>query len=235
MVLDWSALVKPLRQSGCAGWILIAILVCVTVWLAVSAEYGSPEEDTVDPLDVVPRADWGAVEPELDSQEGLYDAVANPGGWLVYDEPLPEVLTTIIVHHSALPVGDGPREIQQKHLETRGLADIAYHFVIDADGRACQGRDLTVRGAHTAGRNTGTVGVVLLGNLQIAQPTGEQMATLRSLCAWLVDEYAITHLAGHRDFAPGETVCPGDNLEILLPGLATDLGIEFGTGGYAGP
>ena len=51
----------------------------------------------------------------------------------------------------------------------------------------------------------------------------------------LIDAYAITHLAGHRDFQPGVTLCPGDNLEVLLPDLAAELGIAFGTEGYVGP
>jgi len=190
---------------------------------------------SLDSLDVVPRADWGAAEPDLDSEEGAYDPVTNPGGWLVYDQPLPQVLTTLIVHHSALPLSDGPREIQQLHLERKGFADIAYHFVIDDAGRIYEGRDLGVRGAHTGGHNTGTVGIVLLGNFQDAEPTPEQLDALRVLGACLIDVYDITHLAGHRDFQPGVTVCPGDNLYVLLPGLAAELGVAFGTAGYAGP
>lgn len=92
-----------------------------------------------------------------------------------------------------------------------------------------------MRGAHTGGHNTGTVGIVLLGNFQIDEPTEAQLASLRTLSGCLIDAYAITHIAGHRDFQPGITDCPGDNLEALLPDLATELGLEFGTEGYAGP
>jgi N-acetyl-anhydromuramyl-L-alanine amidase AmpD len=165
----------------------------------------------------------------------LYDPVTNPGGWLVYTEPLPEVLTTIVVHHSALPLSDGPREIQQMHFQFKGYADIAYHYLIDETGQIYEGRSLTVRGAHTGGHNTGTVGIVLLGNFEVSQPTETQLASLHTLSACLIDAYAITHIAGHRDFQPGVTDCPGDNLEMLLPTLAAELGIEFGTEGYAGP
>ncbi len=191
---------------------------------------------SLDTLGIIPRAGWGAAEPDVEnSAEGVYDPETNPEGWMVYDKPLEEVLTTIIVHHSALPLTDGPLEIQQMHMELRRYADIAYQFVIDAGGWIYEGRSLTIRGSHTGGHNTGTVGVVLLGDFQLIEPTEAQIEALRRLSACLIDQYGITHLAGHRDFQPGVTVCPGDNLEPLLSELAADLGIELGTGGYNGP
>jgi hypothetical protein len=189
----------------------------------------------LDSLDIVSRAEWGAVDPVMDSVEGVYDPETNPGGWLAYDEPLEEVLTTIIVHHSALPVTDGPREIQDMHFQFKGYADIAYQFLIDERGQVYEGRSLSVRGAHTGGHNTGTVGIVLLGNFMEDSPTDAQLDSLRALSSCLIDAYRITHIAGHRDFQPDETDCPGDNLERLLPDLAAELGVEFGTEGYAGP
>ncbi len=186
-------------------------------------------------LDIIPRTEWGAAEPRLDSVEGVYDPVTNPGGWMVYENPLEKVLTTIIVHHSALPLSDGPREIQQMHFQFKGYADIAYQFLIDKKGQIYEGRSIKVRGAHTGGHNTGTVGIVLLGNFMTDEPTRAQIASLRTLSVCLVDAYDITHIAGHRDFQPGVTDCPGDKLEMLLPDLAIELGIEFGAEGYAGP
>jgi len=187
-------------------------------------------------LEIIPRADWGALLPNIEgSVEGTYDAVANPGGWYTYTEPLANALNTIIIHHSALPLSDGPREIQKKHTTTKGYADIAYHFVIDAAGNIYEGRDIYARGAHTGGHNTGTIGIVLLGNFEETTPLEIQMTQLETLSRCLKDTYAITHIAGHRDFQPGVTVCPGDNLEARIPELARDLNLEFGTAGYTGP
>jgi hypothetical protein len=192
------------------------------------------QEPSMGSPNVVPRDQWGAVEPDVEgSVEGVYDPVANPGGWLVYDEPLPQVLTTIVVHHSALPLSDGPLEIQRKHMQSKGFADIGYNFVVDETGQICEGRSLNVRGAHTGGHNTGTVGIVLLGNFEWMEPAEAQLAALKALVKSLADEYAITHVAGHRDFQPGVTKCPGRNLEARLPGLARELALEFGTQGYA--
>jgi hypothetical protein len=190
---------------------------------------------SMESLNIVLRSEWGAMEPDLNASiEGLYDPVTNPGGWLVYDESLPEVLNTIVVHHSALPLRDGPLEIQYKHMQQKGFADIGYNFVIDEVGQIYEGRSLTVRGAHTGGHNTGTIGIVLLGNFEETEPTAKQQIALKRLVRCLADEYDITHLAGHRDFQPEVTVCPGKNLEALLPDLATELQLEFGTGGYVG-
>ena len=189
----------------------------------------------LDTLGIISRTDWGAAPPDLGSVEGVYDPAANPAGWLVYSEPLRDVLTTIVVHHSALPLSDGPRAIQTLHMQDRGYADIGYHFLIDETGLIYEGRSLIVRGAHTGGHNTGTVGVVLLGNFEEAEPTEPQLASLKRLIRCLADAYAITHLVGHRDFQPGVTLCPGANLEALLPDLASETGLAFGVGGYQRP
>lgn len=188
-------------------------------------------------LGMILRADWGAAEPNLSAsgEYGRFDAATNPEGWFVYPKPLAELLNTVVVHHSALPLSDGPLEIQRLHMARRGFADIAYHFVIAASGQLYEGRPLNVRGAHTGGHNTGTVGIVLLGNFEVMQPTAAQMQTLQATIRCLVDQYGITHLAGHQDFQPGETLCPGMNLTPRLPALAAELGLVFGTGGYVAP
>jgi hypothetical protein len=197
---------------------------------------GCARKCSLDSLTIIPRTEWGAVEPNVQgSVEGPYDADTNPGGWYVYEEPLVQALNTIVVHHSALPLSDGPLEIQHKHMHTKGYADIAYQFIIDGVGRVYEGRSLEVRGAHTGGHNTGTIGIVLMGHFERAKPTEAQLTSLGQLGLCLRDEFEITHIAGHRDFQPKVTVCPGKNLEALLPGLAKELELEFGTGGYVGP
>jgi hypothetical protein len=196
---------------------------------------GCTRRCVMEDLEIVPRADWDAAPPNLTtSDEGAYDPQTNPAGWYVYDAPLTEALHTLVVHHSARDVNDGAHEIQRLHMELNGFADIGYHFVIDAEGIIYEGRPITARGAHTGGRNTGTIGVVLLGNFEELEPTPAQLESLEELGRCLRDTYVLTHLAGHRDFQPGVTVCPGKNLAAYLPQLAEDLSLTFGTGGYVG-
>lgn len=189
---------------------------------------------TLDDLNITSRTDWKALEPnhEAQGENGFYNPITNPDGWREYTQPLTEIFNTLIIHHSALPVSDGPLEIQKLHQTNKGFADIGYHFVIDADGQIYAGRALNVRGAHTGGHNTGTLGIVLLGNFEVEVPPDKQLQSLKELTHCLTSEFGFTHLAGHRDFQPDETVCPGKNLEPQLPDLARELGLKFGTDGY---
>ncbi len=188
------------------------------------------------PLTLITREEWGAVAPNMEAaaERGVFDRVTNPSGWLEYDQPLSDVLNTLVVHHSA-SVLDGPRDIQKLHMEKRGYADIGYHYLIDAAGLLYEGRAVGVRGAHTGGFNTGTVGVCLLGNFENQWPAMAQLEALRGLGAGLTAAYGLTHLASHHGFQPGATVCPGHNLEPLLPDLAGVMGLTYGTAGYVAP
>ena len=214
-----------LGAAGVVGW--------VTGWLRPKPVAPSAALKATS-LKIVARAEWGAAEPNHASsgEFGFYDAAKTPEGWRVYNQPLQQVLRTLVVHHSALPLTDGVREIQYKHQKDKGYADIGYHFVINAAGAMYEGRPLNVRGAHVGGFNTGSVGICLLGNFEEGQPTPAQLTSLEALAGALKTQFNITHLAGHRDFQPTETVCPGKGLEPLLPNLATKFGLQFGTGGY---
>ena len=79
------------------------------------------------------------------------------------------------------------------------------------------------------------VGVVLLGNFNVIKPPAQAWQTLRSLIANMHDDYHIDYVAGHHDFQPEDTECPGAHLAARLPVLAADLQMKFGTGGYVVP
>lgn len=185
---------------------------------------------------IISRETWGALPLNLNApvERGVYDPALNRGGWRAYDQPLDRILRTLVVHHSALSASDGPREIQRLHRFERGYADIGYHFLIDPHGAIYEGRAIGVRGVHVGGFNTGSVGACLLGNFERIEPAAAQLASLEALTGALRDAYGITHLAGHRDFQPGVTVCPGANLAPMLPTLAPKWGLTYGTGGYMG-
>lgn len=192
-----------------------------------------PGPTTRPPLVLITRKEWGAADPDVSpegqGEHGPYQAVTNPDGWLVYEQPLAEVLNTIIVHHSALPLTDGPLAIQKLHMEEKGFADIGYQFLIDETGKLYEGRAMNVRGAHTFGANYASVGICLIGNFEEIQPTPVQLDVLKATLAALIQQYPlITRLAGHRDFNPTLTLCPGANLYPLLPGLAQAQGLRYG-------
>ncbi len=77
--------------------------------------------------------------------------------------------------------------------------------------------------------------LVLLGNMEVIEPTQEQLKVLESLVIFLKDRFGITHIAGHSDFNPDITVCPGMLLHKLLPDIAKTTGLIFGIEGYIPP
>jgi hypothetical protein len=188
---------------------------------------------------IIAREDWGARPLNLEASEeyGIFDADTNPEGVLYYQGNLSEILNTIVVHHSAFP-NAGPVEIQDLHMDVRGFADVAYHYMIAPDGTIYEGRPINVRGAHVRGYNTGSVGIVLLGNFNEDLPTADQLVHLRLLVDYLRYSYDIRYLAGHKDYpnqSPDGTECPGDQLYPLLSDLADQLDMRYGIGGYIRP
>lgn len=203
-----------------------------------AADPGAQPQDATEPVKIpvlITREQWGAKPPRVTpgggGENGPYDAFANPNGWLVYDRPLDEIYQMIIIHHSALPLSDGPLEIQRLHQDEFGFADIGYQYLIDERGQVVEGRALDVRGAHTLDYNYGSLGVCLIGNFEEIEPTGPQLHTL----GWLLDDLLaryprISRLAGHKDCNPGRTLCPGKNLHPLLPGMAEARKLAYGPG-----
>jgi N-acetylmuramoyl-L-alanine amidase len=135
-------------------------------------------------------------------------------------------LTEIIVHCTATRpnwmagqhVAEKVAEVRRWHVQDRGWNDIGYHYLIDRDGTVAPGRPLDKVGAHTQGRNTGTVGIALFGGHGSAKNdpfaanfTPEQERALRDLIARLKAEYpTIKKVSGHNQFA--NKACPGFNV-----------------------
>jgi len=136
----------------------------------------------------------------------------------------------LVVHHSALVVQGDPRPsvervraIYKYHALTKGWGDIGYHYVIDENGQVYEGRQggEYVVGGHAYCNNTGTVGIVLLGNFEIEQPTQAQAKGLQSLLLDLSKTYKINlqssvtfhgkkfdaPIVRHKDLL--STLCPG--------------------------
>ena len=196
----------------------------------------SPSLSSVARPAIVSRADWGALPVDVSArnEHGYYEKISNPEGWYVYPDDLRDSYQTVVIHHSAFYLGDGSStlmEVQRLHREDRAWADIAYHFMADKDGIIYEGRDLSARGAHTQGHNTGSVGLCLLGDFRFEAPPSAQLQAVTALNRWLAWRLRLTHLAGHRQFNDW-TVCPGIHVSSQLENLARLAGLQFGTDGY---
>lgn len=100
--------------------------------------------------------------------------------------------------------------------------DIGYHFLIDGEGRVVEGRRADALGAHVGGANTGNIGIAMMGDYNVLEPTAAQKDSLKRLITFLALKYKIDprqpgFLEGHKHF--NSTDCPGKNLAAFLPSL----------------
>ena len=144
----------------------------------------------------------------------------------------------LIVHHSATSnnVSDYMqvvRNIYLYHTEVNGWDDIGYNYLIDPEGTLYEGRDDqgvtdqdNIKGAHFCGKNTGTMGVCMIGNYNEIHASKAAISALQRLLTWKSYKDVISpldstrhpdqtgdylaHIAGHRDGCA--TLCPGDSL-----------------------
>ncbi len=136
----------------------------------------------------------------------------------------------LVVHHSALVITNDPRPpvervraLYKYHAMTKGWGDVGYHFMIDEDGTVYEGRlgGKYVVGGHAYCNNVGTIGIVMMGNFEIEQPTDSQAKSLQRLLANLASDYHLdvskpvqfhgkqfsSPIVRHRDVL--STLCPG--------------------------
>jgi hypothetical protein len=135
-----------------------------------------------------------------------------------------ERVTRITVHHTAEVPGVGERSdaelvkgIQRFHQDTRGWADIGYHWIIGRDGRVYEGRALGVQGAHAGGgNNIENLGVSVMGDYTKALPDTKVLRTLTLFLRTEQRRYGVAsdQVFGHRDFKATE--CPGSSLYAWL-------------------
>lgn len=144
------------------------------------------------------------------------------------DIALDPVKTRIVIHHTAYFVsgadkrltGDASwraaiqhaRTAQSLHKNIRGWKDIGYHYMIDWEGRILEGRPLDLLGAHVEKHNTGSIGIVLMGDFTRQRRTDKQIASLRALLKWLMAVQGLSpkDISGH--YQMKHSICPGTYL-----------------------
>ena len=128
----------------------------------------------------------------------------------------------ITVHHSVSASSSNSlsasletvRGIQREHMNrTKPYGDIGYHFLIDRAGRIIEGRKLRWQGAHAGGvNNRGNVGICLIGNFEVEEPTRAAVSALERLVFELQNELGIPRRNVKPHLHWKETKCPGKNL-----------------------
>ncbi len=142
---------------------------------------------------------------------GRADAPPNAASLKLLDTARP--ISEIIIHCAATPEGRDftVADIRAWH-KARGWSDIGYHYVVYRDGRVMPGRPVGQIGAHVAGHNTGTIGIVYVGGVSADGRTAKDTRTpaQRGSLLWLTRQLARKHgirkVTGHNQYAA--KACP---------------------------
>jgi uncharacterized protein YaiE (UPF0345 family) len=132
-----------------------------------------------------------------------------------------------VVHHSASSNAYGPgdvpgllRSTQAYHMDGRGWSDIAYNFVVDKYGGLWEGRgggiDRPVIGAHAMGFNTGSVGVMVLGDYTSATPTAAALESVSKVIGWKLALHNVDPSGAANFTSGGSTSIPAGQV-VYLP------------------
>lgn len=151
---------------------------------------------------VIPKAAWGAVP--------------------VAGEFTPHVIEEITVHHTAVMLetnADAPARARQHQAyhQSLGWPDLAYHFLVDANGHVYEGRPLDAAGdTATNYEPAGHLLICCEGDFDRQRIGTAQYGALVAMLAWGSTQYGVATAAikGHRDLAA--TSCPGDDLYAYL-------------------
>ncbi|MFI5689228.1 peptidoglycan recognition protein [Streptomyces sp. NPDC051636] len=134
------------------------------------------------------------------------------------------------------------RSIYRYHVRSMGWRDIGYNFLVDKCGTIYEGRaggvSKAVRGAHTLGFNTNSMGIAVIGTYGSSKPSAAAVKAIARLTAWKLGLYGanprgktyltsgggnlypkgknvrLNVISGHRDGF--STECPGKQLYAKL-------------------
>ncbi len=191
---------------------LAPVLALLTIAAPLAAQDRTPLPEGVE---IMTREEWGG---------------GPPVGPMVPQTPM-----ALTIHHSGTPMRPelAPDQMLRNlyafstREDTLGdgrlkkaWADIPYHFAIAPDGTILEARDVAYQGDTNTVYDLGDqILVELEGNFEIEQPTDAQMASLLALSEALARQWGFgpATVAGHRDRAPGQTVCPGEALVARFP------------------
>ncbi|MDQ0257008.1 N-acetyl-anhydromuramyl-L-alanine amidase AmpD [Evansella vedderi] len=124
-----------------------------------------------------------------------------------------EQISYITVHHSATTSGNA-QSFANYHVNFNNWPGIGYHFVILRDGAIQWTNDLQTTSFHTGGRNTGNIGICLVGSGQF---TDEQLERLVTLIVHLRMDLSVPvrRVLGHNEHPDQTTACPSLNMDRI--------------------
>lgn len=158
---------------------------------------------------IISRAEWGSTQPDGFGTRGI----GSLDKWLHHTATATPRADISEAQEAAIV-----RQIEKTRpdLGTR----MPYTFLVFPSGRVYQGHSINRIGAHTAGHNTKSAGIALVGNYSTAEPSAAMIAAVVELLQHGVTakwwNYPTLN-GGHRDTKA--TQCPGNNAYPLIPGI----------------
>ena len=134
---------------------------------------------------IKPRSAWGAPESQT--------------SWVIGNNTWFRDFQGVIIHHTAgsnvysqAEVPSVIRGVFGYQAKTLGWGDIGYNVLIDKYGGRWEGRKYTlsspakqmVQGAHALPRNSGTMGISVLGNFVDVNPNSQILTAIEEVAAW---------------------------------------------------
>jgi hypothetical protein len=185
------------------GLLVLATLTCI---LTVRAEESASKDATVAKPKTVTREEWGS------QPKPLPDSAKHT----------PKYIT---LHHGGTEWKKGKdpaayvKAVQKYGQEQKDWPDLPYHFMIAPDGRIFEARPIEYEPqSNTKYELKGHIGVELMGNFEVQRPSEAQLKSTVALVAWLCQDLKIdpSEIAGHKDRAKDQTVCPGKDFARYL-------------------
>ena len=156
---------------------------------------------------IIPRSAWAREGPNLktiDPMNGVSLITFHHSG-----DPKPFVATDMA--ETALHL-----EYVREYHRSRKFQDIGYHFAIDRMGRVWQLRSLRYQGQHVRYNNEHNIGIVVLGNFEMQQPTVAQKERIKTFGALIRKQYAlpVKRVYTHQEIV--STDCPGTAMQPYM-------------------
>lgn len=138
-------------------------------------------------------------------------------------------VSTVFLHHTVTPVSNDPIADTRKVTNYSKYVDVPYTVIVHPDGTIMTGRYLNgvpALGAHTAGHNSSSLGVAVIGNYVNEQPSEVAIDSIARVLKSFIDQGFITsqfNLKSHSD-APYSTACCGTNLKAKIQEVFSRIG-----------
>ena len=188
-----------------------AIVVLYGAFYASGADEKKPAAAAADKAKVakpetVTREQWGSTPQDIPETR----------------EHIPKYIT---IHHAGVDwkTGRDPKDflksMQAWGQKEKGWPDLAYHYMIAPDGRIFECRPVEYEPeSNTKYDLKGHLGIEMMGNFETQRPSEAQLKSVVALTAWLCQEHKIdpSQIAGHKDRAKDQTVCPGKDFVRYL-------------------